>query len=134
MVVGNEKSAAESRFSGVRDHYTILRLKLSEFRATPHPLPNGFRLGEAPEWNALRDQEKDLLRQNFTSWESPFYGRVPGWRTDSPVFMVEGSKLVAAIYLCDRNEFDNSIPWGQLHYFFVDHAYRGRGIHSILFA
>jgi ubiquinone/menaquinone biosynthesis C-methylase UbiE/GNAT superfamily N-acetyltransferase len=123
------------QFSGVRNEYVILRLKLDQFRPSGRQMPSSLHFGPPRLPEQLRGQERDLLKLNFACWDLPFEGRVAGSRQDSGVFILDGqSKLVGGIYLCDKNEFDTSIPWGQLHYFFVHPDYKGQGIHSLLFA
>lgn len=94
-------------------------------------MPAGFEFGSTTLTGDLLAQEQALLQANFNRTS---VANTIGFRPDSPIYIVEGRKLVGGLYLCAETEFDNSVPWGQVHYFFVDPAYRGQGIHSLLFA
>lgn len=119
-------------FSEETDSYTIIKLKLSHFQPAARTLPDGVTLAPVKEHDRFRPREKRLLRSNFRHWKLPYQGRLPGWRSDSPILAVSGRELIGGLYACDKDEFDDPGKWGQLHYFFVDPAHRGRGIHSCL--
>ncbi len=114
--------------------YTVLVLRLDEYRATGKALPASASFLEPAQADAIREQEKRVLRQVFDDWQIPFERRLKGWRLDSPVFVVEGPVLVGGAYLCDRNEFDDNPARGQLHYLFTAPSARRRGIYSAVFA
>ncbi len=40
---------------------------------------------------------------------------------------------MGGVFVCDRNEFDDDPRWGQVHYAFLRHDHRGRGLYSALF-
>ncbi len=117
-------------FSGERDAYIILKLPLDRYRGTERPLPDGYRIGP-PQLDAKqRQQERALLRENFRNWEGPFSRQTPGWRTDTPVYVLHGEDLAGGLYLCAEHEFEEGGEWGQLHYFFVARGHKGKGLHS----
>lgn len=125
----------ESRkFTQEVDTYTVLTLKLSDYVPSTRELPAGFGLAVAPARAALRTQEKKLLQETFEDWYIPYGGNLPGWRDESPSYMLHDGKLVGGMYLCAGNEFVVDNKWGQLHYFYVELGFRGKGLHSLLVA
>jgi SAM-dependent methyltransferase/ribosomal protein S18 acetylase RimI-like enzyme len=125
-------AATVGNFSQERDCYAILRWPLSAFRRSGRSLPDGYRIVRPPVPASLRSQEKQLLQQNFPSWQTPYQGQLAGFRPDSPIYICSGEQLVGGLYVCADHEFERNRHWGQLHYFFVDPAYRGKGLHTIL--
>ncbi|MCL4486523.1 MAG: GNAT family N-acetyltransferase [Chloroflexi bacterium] len=118
------------QITDVANHYTVLLLNLDKYKESTRVLPTGCEFLGSCASAEVRSQEKELLQRVFEDWDIPYSGRLPGWQADSPVFVVNGSQLIAGVYLCNRNEFDDDPLRGQLHYFFVRPEYRAGGIHS----
>lgn len=113
--------------------YTVLILRLQEYVGTRRALPEGFAFCPPEQVGRYRAQEKKLLRALFEDWELPYCRRLPGFRADSPVWVVQGTTLVGGVFLHDRNEFDADPQRGQLHYAFMDARYKGLGLYSVMF-
>ena len=124
---------AEREFTAEIDEYVVLKLLLSEFRDSGRPFPEGFEAADPALKLRLAGQERRLLKRYFRNWKSPYRGRLAGWREDSPLFVVRQGRLVAGVYLCSANEFDDDPAWGQLHYAFMDPSCQGQGIYSANF-
>lgn len=114
------------------DKYIVLKLPLSLHKVKSHILKSDFQIAGAEVREKIRNDEKRLLSLYFDNWSLPFYGKLNGWRNDSPVYMMHNGVLVSGVYLCDNNEFDDGNDWGQLHYFYTEPAYKKIGLHSIL--
>ena len=125
--------AGSGAFDEETDAYVVLKLLLSDYKETERSMPAEGAITSPPLRSQARRHEKQLLKSNFRHWKVPYTASLPGWRDDSPIYMTWGDQLAGGIYLCDGNEFDGREGWGQLHYFFVDPALRGRGLHSLLF-
>ncbi len=119
------------RFTEELDRYTVLRLKLDEYKDSQRSLPAGLHLLDPAKRETVRAQEKELLQRVFEDWNIPYFGKLRGWRADSPVLIVRGDRLIGGVYLCDKNEFDKIPSRGQLHYFFMHPDFRASGIHSV---
>jgi len=120
-------------FTAELNEYAILTLELKDYKRSGRNLPGGYRLLLSTEdLSKYRETEKKLLQYYFVVWSRPFHGRLHGMRKDSPIFVVQGDKLVAGVYLCDENELDR-VRWGQLHYAFMDPSHAGMGIYSAIF-
>jgi SAM-dependent methyltransferase len=125
----------EGRFSEVRDEFVILKLRLDSYSGTARNLPPGYRLGPPRLDAAQKRSEGELLKANFPgSWTNVFEARLPGWSPQTPVYVFKGEELVGGLYLCAVHEFEEGSDWGQLHYFFVADAEKGKGLHSVLVA
>jgi len=122
------------QFADEIDEYVVLKLVLSDYKGTDRPAPPEAEMALPNIRPKIRKDEKRLLRLYFRNWKAPYYGRLPGWREDSPVYMLWNGRLVGGLYVCDQNEFDSSKSWGQLHYFFIDPRFRGKGLHTLLFS
>jgi hypothetical protein len=113
--------------------YVVLTLALDDFEAGGRPRPAGLVLAGGESRAALRAQERALLRRAFRRWLVPYLGLLPGWRRDSPIYAVEASRLVGALYLCDENEF--GLPgFGQIHYGVTTPGLRGGGRYRAAFS
>lgn len=121
------------QFTDVIPEYAILKLVLSDYIGTIRTMPPEAEVAHPSARAKIRKGEKRLLRLCFPLWERPYYGQLPGWRDDSPIYVLWNRALVGGLYVCDRNEFDADERWGQLHYFFVEPTFRGKGLHSLLF-
>lgn len=121
----------QPRFTQEVDTYTILTLRLEDYKTSKRQLPAGFKL--SGRLDQLRTQEKRLLQELFEDWRVPFSNRLPGFREDSPIFVVQGEQLVGGAFVCDKNEFDADPSRGQLHYAFIDPTFQGMGIYSVIF-
>ena len=120
------------KFGEELDRYVVLKLHLDQYRGSARALGTGFKIAASGMRESIRKEEKRLLKLYFPNWEAPYFSKLKGWRTDSPVFMLYQGRLVSGLYLCVRNEFDEDRRWGQLHYFFTDPEFKKRGLHSIL--
>lgn len=121
-------------FTSEIDEYVVLKLYLDSYKRSLRELESGYRIAGYESREIIRKKEKQLLKMYFKNWKAPYNGALAGWRIDSPCYILKKEELVAGIYLCDKNEFnEGNGKWGQLHYVFVDPNYRGKGIHSILF-
>lgn len=115
------------------DKYIILTLALKDYKPSKRSLPEGYTLlPSGADYSPYRDQEKELLQHYFVVWKKPFGKKLNGFRKDSPVLVAYGDKLVAGVYLCDRNELGRA-HWGQLHYAFINPSHKGKGLYSIIF-
>ncbi len=123
----------DRRFSAEIDTYVVLLLDLNEYRATSRAPLDGFEIAGAERCQALRKQEKIMLKDKFEDWEIPYCARLRGWRSDSPIYVAHGEELVGGVYLCDKNEFDEDPARGQLHYAFINSRFQGMGIYSMIF-
>ncbi|MBI5303624.1 MAG: hypothetical protein HY868_15925 [Chloroflexi bacterium] len=123
----------KKRFTEEVETYTVLILQLDEYKGSARNLPNGFEILSFEKHDLVRAQEKRILQELFDDWAIPYCGKLRGWRVDSPVFVVQGNRLVGGVYLCVGNEFDEDSQQGQLHYAFMDPAFRGQGIYSVIF-
>jgi GNAT superfamily N-acetyltransferase len=121
------------RFTEPVDTYTVLILNFDDYRGTSRELPNGFRFIDEPTRAMMRAQEKKILQQLFEDWDIPFFGKLRGWRADSPIFVAYNNRLIGGVYLCAQNEFDVDPARGQLHYAFMDLEFQGLGIYSVIF-
>lgn len=121
------------KFGDKLDKYMILKLPLDKYKGKTHTLEVGFQITGSEVRGKIREDEKRLLKSYFRNWVAPYYSNLKGWRDESPIYVLCQGKLVSGLYLCDQNEFDEGRSWGQLHYFFTDPAFKGRGLHSILF-
>lgn len=125
----------ESVFSKESNEYNVLKLTLVNYIGTNRIIPSQAEMAPPSARPKIRKDERRFLRLYFRCWEMPYYGQLPGWRDDSPIYMLWNGKLVGGLYVCDRNEFDtNNDRWGQLHYFFMDPKFKGKGLHSLLFS
>lgn len=127
------KTAKDVAFSQQTENYYVLKLELKDYKGTPRSLPHNAEIAQPIIRNMIRRDEKRLLKSYFRNWRAPYYGRLVGWRDDSPIHIVIKGKLVCGVYLCNRNEFDNDPDWGQLHYPFVDRRQKGKGLYSNVF-
>ncbi|HKQ48331.1 MAG TPA: GNAT family N-acetyltransferase [Phycisphaerae bacterium] len=121
------------QFTDEVEEYTILRLDLSDYPGTTRQLPEGFRIAGPEVRPAVRERERSLIQSHFLSWAAPYYGELPGWRDESPLYLLDGERLIGGIYVCALNQYGER-EIGQLHYAYMDPAYRGRGLYSSLFA
>lgn len=121
------------RFTEPVDTYTVLILNLDDYCGTARELPDGFHFIDEQTRATMRAQEKKILQQLFDDWDIPYFGKLRGWRADSPIFVAKGDELIGGAFLCDRNEFDDNILHGQLHYLFTKASARGQGIYTLVF-
>jgi len=121
------------KFTAILDEYVILKLELDKYRGTEHSLEEGFHIASGRLGRKARKMERELLESYFTSWAAPYYGRLRGWRADSPVYLMLGDSLVGGMYLCDQNEYEVGSGWGQLHYTFMDPEFKGRKLFNVNF-
>lgn len=120
-------------FTSLIDEYIVLKLRLSDYNPTKRVLGDEFTICGPEVRASIRRQERKLLESVFEHWSGPYEGSLKGWREDSPIYVLHKGKLVAGVYLCDENEFDEGEKWGQLHYAFMHSGYRGKGVYSVLF-
>lgn len=120
------------KFGDILDKYVVLKLPLNLHNYPSHILESDFQIAGAEVREKIRNDEKRLLSLYFDNWRLPFHGKLNGWRDDSPLYILYKDILVSGIYLCDNNEFNEGVNWGQLHYFFTEPAYKRKGLHSIL--
>lgn len=112
----------------VIDEVTILTLAKEDFPPVP---PEVARFTFTTQID--RDLERELLQSAFAAWERPFERRMPGWRDDSLLAMMEDGRLVCFAYMCTENEF--GVPeLGQGHYVVMHPDYRGKGVYNIFYA
>lgn len=123
----------EHAFSEEIDEYIVLKLVLAEYVGTDRPVPPEVEIADSSIRHKILKTEKRLLKSFFKHWKEPYRGKLLGWRDDSPIYVLWNGKLVGGLYSCDRNEFNDDTQWGQLHYFFVDPEFRGKGLHSLVF-
>jgi len=124
----------QKEFTSLVDEYVVLKLALSNYRPTARRLPEGYEIHGADARKNIREEERSLLADNFEHWSGPYDGKLKGWRDDSPIFVLYHGSLVAGLYLCSQNEFDENKKWGQVHYAFMHPEHRGKGVYSVLFA
>ena len=104
------------KFTDEIDEYVVLTLKLDDYTSGDRTLSDGYEfLGAESDRSQFRQMEETLLRLYFRAWYKPFFGKLPGFRSDSAVFVARDGHLVAGVYLCDSNELGRE-GWGQLHY------------------
>jgi GNAT superfamily N-acetyltransferase len=120
------------KFGDILDKYVVLKLPLNLNNSPTHKLESDYQITGAEVREKIRNDEKRLLSLYFDNWQLPFHGKLNGWRDDSPLYILHNGVLASGIYLCDNNEFDEGINWGQLHYFYTAPAYKKKGLHSIL--
>ncbi len=120
-------------FTSPIDNYVVLKMNLADYKPTSRELPGDYEIRGSEIREKVRRQEAKLLSQNFEHWMGPYEGKLKGWRSDSPIYVLYRGSLVAGVYLCSENEFEEGTRWGQLHYAFVHPAHRGKGIYSVLF-
>jgi GT2 family glycosyltransferase/GNAT superfamily N-acetyltransferase len=128
-----DEQMASRRFVEELDEYLLLKLTLDDYIPSTRALPPGYKLADASIRPRIRQQERKCLQYYFPDWDIPYCGKFPGWREDSPIYVLHGGELVAGVYLCDRNAFDDDPLCGQLHYNFVSPQHRGCGIYSVVF-
>ena len=121
------------KFIEEMDEYVLLKLNLDNYVPSKRSLPPGYKLVGSTIRSKIRRQERKWLQYYFADWDIPYCGKLPGWREDSPIYVMNGDELVAGVYLCDKNEFDEDPACGQLHYAFVAPRHRGLGIYSVVF-
>jgi GNAT superfamily N-acetyltransferase len=124
---------ARKHFTQEVGRYTVLILRLDEYRSSARDFPDGFEFLPQERVGTVRSQEKRKLIRLFDDWEFPYYRKFRGCREDSPIFVMQGDQLVGGTYLCDKNEFDDDPTRGQLHYAFIDPRFQGRGVYSAIF-
>jgi GNAT superfamily N-acetyltransferase len=125
---------ASSEFTSPIDEYVVLKMNLADYRPTTRELPIDYEIRGSEVREKVRRQEVKLLSRNFEHWMGPYEGKLKGWRSDTPIYVLYKGNLVAGVYLCSENEFDEGTGWGQLHYAFMHPGHRGKGIYSVLFA
>lgn len=123
----------EAEFSQEIDSYIVLKLPLDRYEGTTRSLPPQAQLAPLTMRPGLRKDERRLLKLYFRRWKRPYRGSLPGWREESPVYLLWKGRLACGVYLCDRNEFDDHAGWGQLHYAFVDPQFQGKRLYSLVF-
>jgi GNAT superfamily N-acetyltransferase len=121
------------QFTDEVDDYTILKLDLADYPGTTRQLADGYRIAGPEVRPAVRARERSLIRSHFLSWASPYFGELRGWRDDSPLYLLHKDVLIGGIYVCALNQYGEE-GVGQLHYAYMDPAYRGKGLYSSLFA
>jgi GNAT superfamily N-acetyltransferase len=121
-----------NKFGDILDKYVVLKLPLNLNNGSSYTLEPDFQIAGAEVRKKIRNDEKRLLSLYFDNWHMPFYGKLNGWRNNSPLYILHKGILVSGVYLCDDNEFDEGTNLGQLHYFYTEPAYKKRGLHSIL--
>ena len=127
-------SENQEHFTSLIDEYVVLKMLLSDYKRTTRALPQGYRISGPEARNSVREEEAALLADNFEHWSGPYEGTLKGWREDTPIYVVYHDNLVAGVYLCAQNEFDEDERWGQVHYAFMHPEHRGKGLYSVLFA
>jgi len=120
-------------FTSPIDEYIVLKLNLADYKPTSRALGEEYRIYGAEVRPRIRKDERRLLARYFENWSGPYKGTLKGWHRDSPMYVLHGDRLVAGVYLCSQNEFDEGERWGQLHYAFIHPAHKGKGIYSVLF-
>jgi len=123
----------ETEFTAEIEQYVVLKLTLADYDDRDRSLPAEFTLAGHKERRRFVDDERRLLQMYFDGWEEPFKKKLKGWRKNSPFYVLDGDRLVAGVYLCDKNKFKDPGPWGQLHFAFMDPEYKGRRIYSAMF-
>jgi GNAT superfamily N-acetyltransferase len=121
-------------FTALIDEYIVLKMPLDDYKPTSRGLPEGYRVHGAEVRDNVREDEAALLAKNFEHWSGPYEGTLKGWRENSPMYVLFGDRLVAGLYLCAQNEFDEGDNWGQVHYAFMHPDHKGKGVYSVLFA
>ena len=121
------------QFTDEVEEYTILKLDLADYPGTSRRLADGFRIAGPEVRGVVRARERSLIQSHFLSWAAPYYGELRGWREASPLYLMHGDLLIGGVYLCALNQYREE-GIGQLHYAYMDPAYRGRGLYSSLFA
>jgi len=119
-------------FSAVTDRYIVLKMPVDRYTGTDRVLKDSLVFAGDEMREKIRKEEKRLLKLNFKVWKVPYYRRLPGWRTDTPIYVLHNNRLVGGVYICDRNQFEEP-EWGQLHYCYIAPAYKGKGIYSVMF-
>ncbi|MFQ5906494.1 MAG: GNAT family N-acetyltransferase [bacterium] len=120
-------------FTSPIEEYVVLKLNLDDYKSTDRTLEEEYTICGSEVREKIRKYEKKLLSRYFENWNGPYEGTLRGWRRDSPIYVLHNGRLVAGVYLCSENEFDEGERWGQLHYAFMDPSYKGKGIYSVLF-
>lgn len=115
------------------DEYFVLKMNLVNYIPTNRSLEEDFYFSGDKLSKKHRKAEKRLLKSYFKNWASPYYGKLQGWRENSPIYIMHRKRLICGIYLCDQNEFGERSDWGQLHYAFMEPRFKGKGLYSILF-
>jgi len=120
-------------FTSPIDEYIVLKLSLSDYKPSTRLLDSRYRICGFETRDQLRKQERKLLARYFENWSGPYEGTLKGWRKDSPIYVLHDNTLVAGVYLCSENEFDEGESWGQVHYAFIHPSHKGQGVYSVLF-
>lgn len=120
-------------FTSPIDEYIVLKLSLSDYRPTTRLLDDQYRICGFETRDHVRKQERRLLTRFFENWSGPYEGTLKGWRKDSPTYVLHNNRLVAGVYLCSENEFNEGESWGQVHYAFIHPSHKGKGVYSVLF-
>jgi GNAT superfamily N-acetyltransferase len=120
-------------FTSPIDKYIAVKLNLADYITTSRTLGSEYRICGRETREHIRRREKKLLALYFESWHKPYRSKLYGWHDDSPLYILQKDRLVAGLYLCFENEFNEGESWGQIHYPFMDPSYRGKGIYSVLF-
>ena len=113
--------------------YIVLRLFLVNYKQSKRQLAKEYEVKGGEIRNEVRTKEQLLLKKYFKNWSIPYEGKLKGWSEDSPTYITYNNNLVAGVYFCDKNEFDDNNLWGQVHYAFIDPQFKGKGLYSVLF-
>jgi len=127
------QTVVDPKFTDEVNFYTVLILELDNFKPSNRTLPERFAIVGGEYRSSIRQQEKKILQMLFDDWYIPYNDNFTGWRHDSPLYALDGKKLVGGVYLCDRNVFNDQVDAGQLNYAFMHPDYKGMGIYSVLF-
>ena len=120
-------------FTAEINEYVVFTLELIDYRPSKRQIPDAYEiLPSTSSRTPYRHKEKELLKRYFRAWRRPFFGKLSGFREDSPVLLCHGDDLVCGVYLCDENQYQRP-RWGQLHYAFIEPAHQGKGLYSGLF-
>lgn len=121
------------RFTEPVETYTVLTLRLADYPGTERRLPPSARFLDPSDRASIQNQEVALLRRTFDDWHIPVEGKLAGLRADSPVLLLVNDQLAGGVYLCAQNEFHDDPSVGQLHYAYLDTAFQGQGLYSLIF-
>lgn len=127
-----DRAGGETPLARRGDHFTVQIMRLNEHVSSGRATPAAFEMVPAGS-QPSRDEEKRALRRHHEHWQAAYGRSLGGWDRESGIFLLLGGRLVAGLYVCRRNEFNDDEGSGQMHYGFVDPSVRGRGLYGVMF-
>jgi GNAT superfamily N-acetyltransferase len=114
------------------NHFFVLKIPVERYRESPRTMEEGFWVAGSEVKPKIQKAEKRLLKSLYRNWKLPYFGKIIGWREDSPIYILYNGQLAGAVYVCDQNQFGED-NWGELHYAFMEPSFKNKGLYSIMF-